>query len=220
MPHGIQAVIFDLGRVLVQLDFSRGLLHELTGCEASGHEADVLIERLGSNPFFTEYCAGRLAPEAFHERLMEWTGRTMPFASFARSWCDIFSMDTQMEALLREVMQSSRTGLLSDTDPLHWHHLRSTYPILARIARPTLSYEVGTTKPDPAIYQVAAENVGVDPSACFFIDDREVNVEGARSVGMRATRFVDAQTLRAELRALNVLKPDLDPAAAEGASPL
>jgi len=52
-------------------------------------------------------------------------------------------------------------GLLSDTDSLHWQHLRDHYPILSIFPRPILSFQVGTMKPDPEIFRRAAR-VGPD----------------------------------------------------------
>jgi HAD superfamily hydrolase (TIGR01509 family) len=47
-----------------------------------------------------------------------------------------------------------------------------------------VSGDVGLAKPDPAIYRLAAERLGVAPAACLFIDDMARNIEGARQAGM------------------------------------
>ena len=52
-----------------------------------------------------------------------------------------------------------------------------------------LSSEVGLVKPDVRIYQLAAERLGVETSACVFIDDLEKNVAGAARAGMSAIRY-------------------------------
>lgn len=49
-----------------------------------------------------------------------------------------------------------------------------------------ISAEVGMRKPDPAIFRLAATRLGVDVAACVFVDDLDLNVEAARSVGMTA----------------------------------
>lgn len=59
-----------------------------------------------------------------------------------------------------------------------------------------VSFRTGVRKPDPAAYLGACTALGVAPADCLFIDDREVNCEGARAVGMPAVRFTgDAGTL-------------------------
>ena len=77
--------------------------------------------------------------------------------------------------------QGVATGLLSNS----WG--TTTYP-RDRLAEVfdvlVISGEVGLRKPDPAIYRLAADELGVAPSACVFIDDLDRNVEVARSLGM------------------------------------
>ncbi len=60
-------------------------------------------------------------------------------------------------------------------------------------------------KPDPAIYYLALDRFGLSPGDALFIDDRAINVEGARAVGMHAHLFVDAEELRRRLCAEGLL---------------
>lgn len=64
------------------------------------------------------------------------------------------------------------------------------------------SCEVGMRKPEPGIYLLACERIGVDPTRAAFIDDIPVNVEGANAVGMRGIRFTSNDDVLAELREL------------------
>jgi 2-haloacid dehalogenase len=68
-----------------------------------------------------------------------------------------------------------------------------------------VSGEVKLLKPDPAIYFLALDRFGLKPAEALFIDDREINVEGALAVGMQAHLFVDAEDLRARLAAEGLL---------------
>ena len=196
MP-GIQAVIFDLGRVLVDIDMSRGLFARLAGSAGEGDRA--VIERLRRDRLMIDVMCGRITPEELHRGIRRRTGLAMGFGEFTRLWCDIFEPMPDMEDLFREVAARVRIGLLSDTDPLHWSHLCRHFPMLMEVERPTLSYEVGALKPAPAAYRAAAGNVGVPPEACFFTDDLAENVEGARRAGMDAELFRGANDLRRQL---------------------
>ena len=60
-------------------------------------------------------------------------------------------------------------------------------------------------KPDPAIYYLALDRFGLRPDQALFVDDRLINVEGARAVGMHAHLFTDADDLRARLEAEGLL---------------
>jgi putative hydrolase of the HAD superfamily len=64
---------------------------------------------------------------------------------------------------------------------------------------------VGLLKPARRIYEVALAMSQADPSSSVFIDDREQNLEPARSLGMQTIRFTDARQLRQDLAGLGVL---------------
>jgi 2-haloacid dehalogenase len=68
-----------------------------------------------------------------------------------------------------------------------------------------VSGEEKLLKPDPAIYFRALNRFGLKPAEALFIDDREINVEGARALGMQAHLFIDADDLRVRLRAEGLL---------------
>ncbi|HET7573760.1 MAG TPA: HAD family phosphatase, partial [Solirubrobacterales bacterium] len=65
----------------------------------------------------------------------------------------------------------------------------------------TVSFELGVIKPEPEIYHACLARLGVEPREAVFVDDRPVNVEAARQLGMQAFVFVGADELRAELEA-------------------
>jgi len=68
-------------------------------------------------------------------------------------------------------------------------------------------------KPDPAIYKLALDVTQKTHEECCFIDDRPLNLEGARQVGMRVIRFQDANQLRRDLAELGVTAAPAIPAA-------
>ena len=71
------------------------------------------------------------------------------------------------------------------------------------------SYEVGARKPEPEFYTRVLEFAGAAAHEVFFVDDREVNVEGAREAGIAAHHFTDVAKLRADLdRHLAAARPD------------
>ena len=65
-----------------------------------------------------------------------------------------------------------------------------------------ISGEVGLRKPEPAIYRLALERLGVAAPEAVFVDDAEPNVLGARMLGMRGVLHTDAASTRAALAAL------------------
>jgi HAD superfamily hydrolase (TIGR01509 family) len=91
-------------------------------------------------------------------------------------------------------------------------HVLSNYPVwhtwieerlgLSRyLAWSFVSCNLGIRKPDPEIFRRAARDLGLSPAECLLVDDREVNCEGARSVGMQALRYDgNAAALSRELK--------------------
>lgn len=51
------------------------------------------------------------------------------------------------------------------------------------------SADVGLAKPDPRVFALAAERLGVEAASCLFVDDTEANVAAARDAGMAAVHF-------------------------------
>lgn len=93
-------------------------------------------------------------------------------------------------------------GLLSNAWRSLREYLEAEWQIANLFDAIIISAEHGITKPDPQIYRLAVRSLGVEAPQAVFVDDLEVNVEGARSEGLRAIHFRDTdQTLR-ELRGL------------------
>ncbi|NLH16454.1 MAG: HAD family phosphatase [Phycisphaerae bacterium] len=203
MTRSIQAVIFDLGRVIVDVNIAR--LAEHLGTVLTEGDPVQTISRMMSDPLVVQYDKGRVTPEQFHADLCHRFGLKVPFSQFSRLWCDIFSPIPGMEDLLRSLHGRIPLGLLSDTDALHWQYIRDNFPILSIFPHPVLSFQVGTMKPDPDIFRRAADSVHTSPENCLYIDDLPANVEGARRIGMEAIMFRGADSLRKDLFSRNIL---------------
>ncbi len=68
-----------------------------------------------------------------------------------------------------------------------------------------ISYQVGLRKPDPAMYHLVAERLGLPLNECLLIDDKERNTLAACEAGMQAITFVSAVDLRHRLERLRIL---------------
>ncbi|MBN2712893.1 MAG: HAD family phosphatase [Planctomycetes bacterium] len=199
----IKAVIFDLGRVLVDIDFDRGLFRKLTGA-LQGEPSEVL-RRLTDDRLFTDYNCGRIDPHEFHKLACEKIGLAMPFDEFRECWCDIFLMGCGMARMLELCAESVKVGILSDTDPMHWSHICKKFPAVANVKYPTLSFKTGATKPARECYLAAAEKVGCLPEECFFTDDLAANIDGAIAAGMDAVIFENADKLEQDLLSRGII---------------
>jgi putative hydrolase of the HAD superfamily len=93
-----------------------------------------------------------------------------------------------------------RLGLLTNTVREWGDAWRSVIPMDA-FDDVVDSREVGMRKPDPRIYRLASDRLGVEPAACIFLDDQSENVEGARASGMTGILVQDPWVALAELDA-------------------
>jgi putative hydrolase of the HAD superfamily len=105
--------------------------------------------------------------------------------------------DPAMFALLAELRERVTVAVLSNS----W---ANTYPddLADLVDVVVISGEVGLRKPDPKIYRLVLDRLGLPARACVFVDDAPVNTDAATALGMTAIRHRDAATTRAELAAL------------------
>lgn len=202
--HEISAIIFDMGRVLVNID--NALLVEKLFTNLDAEDLQTLGRKTMSDPAMIEFNTGRIKADEFHRRMCEKYQIDADFEAFKILWCEIFYTMDGMEELVGKVSNKVVIGLLSDTDPVHWEHIRTTWPWINQIKNPTLSYEIGVMKPNPAIYLAATENVGTPPEHCLFVDDLQDNVDGAQAVGMQGIRFENATRLSRYFKDLCLLE--------------
>ncbi len=147
------------------------------------------------NPFD----AGKLTPQEFFQSLKKSLGLSISLEAFIPIWNEIFVEDGEVSEIIRSLKGKWRLGLLSNTDPLHFNYIVSTFPIVSALEKWILSYEVGFKKPDAHIFQKAIEWASVEPERILFIDDTKGHVEAAISLGMQGVHFISATKLREEL---------------------
>ena len=147
------------------------------------------------NPFDV----GKLTPQEFFQSLKKSLGLSISFEAFIPLWNEIFVEDGEVSEIIRSLKGKWRLGLLSNTDPLHFNYVVSTFPIVSELEKWILSYEVGFKKPDARIFQKAIQWAAVEPEKILFIDDTKGHVEAAASLGMQGVHFHSSQQLKDEL---------------------
>jgi putative hydrolase of the HAD superfamily len=107
--------------------------------------------------------------------------------------------EEMVEALRRARAQGVRTGLISNSMGAGRYD-RSVFPEL--FDGVVISGDEGIHKPEPAIYELGCERVGLPPSECVFVDDLRENCEGAEAVGMTAVLHRGAERTLPQLEEL------------------
>jgi putative hydrolase of the HAD superfamily len=103
------------------------------------------------------------------------------------------------------------TAILSNMVPEVLRTMRQEFAWLADFNQLTWSCELGIAKPDPAIYHLTCDKLGVAPAEALFLDDKIENVRAAEQLGLQALQFRSIQQLHTDLAARNLLDKLPDP---------
>jgi len=198
-----EVVIFDFGGVIIQWD-RRHLFRKIFDDEA---RMEWFLTEVCSEEWNQELDRGLPYAAAIAERVDTHPDFADEIRAYWQRWeemvPDLVEGTSEIVEELREtgVRLCGLTNFSTDTFPL----AQAKFPILNTFESIVVSGAEKVIKPDPAIYELAAMRFGIDPAAALFIDDRQDNVEGARSVGMKALHFRGAAELRADLVAHGLL---------------
>ncbi|RBP98428.1 HAD family hydrolase [Bifidobacterium aemilianum] len=205
----IEHVIFDFGNVLVYWDARQALLSRYD--QAS-------IERFLDNDVSGFYdAADMMDANTGQEEAIDWMRRT-----HGGQWADMLAyyLDNFEDSLtglvpgarvLIEDLKAAGIGVwgLSNWERELFIQAEGLYPILGQLQDRVVSGFVNLRKPDPAIYRMALDSFGLDPSTSIFVDDKAMNIVAANQVGLRGVRFSDHRKLRQILIASGIDIPNL-----------
>jgi FMN phosphatase YigB (HAD superfamily) len=107
--------------------------------------------------------------------------------------------NTAMFSLLESLKQHYKIGFLSNVSG-DWLPELFSKEQLASFDAMTLSSKIGFVKPDPMSYKIAAQELGITPTECLFIDDQQRFVDGAVDVGMQAIHYITQNQLERDLK--------------------
>ena len=200
------AIIFDLGKVLVDFDYT--IAARKIAARSAKAPAD-LHAFLGSSPLLVDYESGRLTRGQFYQAVSDAIGFTGGLDEFGGFFADIFSEMPAMTALHAELRRRGfKTYIFSNTNDLAIEHVRRNFPFFANFDGSLFSYEVGAMKPLPKIY-VAMEAMACRRSAdLIYLDDRAENIAAGAARGWRAILHETPGKTRAALASCGILPAD------------
>jgi epoxide hydrolase-like predicted phosphatase len=197
-----RAVFFDFGGVLTTsvwdsfADF----------CRSEGLEPDAVKELFRTDP---EALAALRALETGKSSEAEFEaqfGRLLGLENPEGLIDSMFAGMKPDEAMVSAVKTIRAGGLLTGLITNSWSTEHYDRKLLAELFDDVvISAEVRLHKPQPEIYRLAAERLGVEPAQAIFVDDLRENCDGAEAVGMTPIRFRDAEQTISELAGLTGL---------------
>ncbi|HET9719803.1 MAG TPA: HAD family phosphatase [Solirubrobacteraceae bacterium] len=206
---GIQGVISDFGGVLTS-----PLLDAFAAIQASsglsvedlGHGMFAVAGRLGVNPLI-ELETGRMSEADFLRelgaQLSLQLGRSVEMQGFGEAYFESLHPNPAMIQYMRELRGRGYRMAICTNNVREWESLwRAKLPVEEIFDVVVDSAFVGTRKPEPRIYQLTLDRLELPAEACLFIDDVDINCDGARQAGMQAVHFRDTEQAIAEAEAL------------------
>lgn len=210
MPESsrIRAVVSDFGGVLTTplLSSFVALQDEIGISPESFSEAmRSIAEQDGENPLFGLE-RGETTEVAFLERLNDelepLIGHRPHLHRFREVFIGALDPNEPMIELMRELKASGLRMAMLTNNVREWEPLwRAMLPVDEIFEEVVDSAFVACRKPEPQIYELTLERIGMPAEACLFVDDLEVNCEGAREAGMSAVHFRDNDQAIPEIRA-------------------
>jgi putative hydrolase of the HAD superfamily len=203
-----RAVISDFGGVLTEplwLAFAAANEQAGISLEAAGKAVARLIRRDGRNPLF-ELERGAMPVDDFlsalERELAAETGRELHLGDFAERYFERLAPNEEMLALMRELRAAGMRMAICTNNVREWEALwRAKLPVDELFEVVVDSAFVGMRKPEPEIFELTADRLGVRPEECVFVDDVEVNCQAAAALGMRAVWFRSNDQAIPEIRA-------------------
>lgn len=206
----ITDILFDLGNVLVPIDWNRAyarLVPHLPQQMVELLRTDrAAFEKTISGPC-AELETGKIRFSEFYPTVSDKLGIRMSEEEFHYIWCDIFELDSEMVELGRQMAQCYGTWLVSNTSEAHYQWILDRFPEVEFYKDAALSYELGVMKPSPAYFTKAMSRFNLDPANAVFIDDIVENVEGAIRVGINGIVYRGREHMLRELMKLDVILP-------------
>ena len=202
----IKAIIFDLGGVVVELDFSRFFKDVIEISPLNTPNSSLLLEFWRQSDIYHQ---GKISNKEFYSQACELLQTcALNQEQFYNSFNSVIShVKKDFLALIKNLKEQNNVKLLclSNVNSSHWHYLlEQNKEIVEFFDELILSFEVHMTKPDPRLFKLAIQKAGCKPEEIVFIDDGLNNIRSARELGIIGIKFTNLEDLINELKSLKI----------------
>ena len=177
----IDAVIFDIGNVLLKFDYmiAARRLMEHNGLSEPPDRARIVAAKDALE-------SGRIDRPEFLRLVRPEFSHTGADADFIAMWEDIFEENKPLTGIASALAANGMpTYLLSNISCIHHEFIFRRYPVFSTFRDGVYSYKAGALKPEAIIFEKAIAQFGVDPARTLYIDDLAENVAAAERAGLR-----------------------------------
>jgi HAD superfamily hydrolase (TIGR01509 family) len=202
-PGDADALLFDLGRVVLDIDFSKAI-----ACWAAhaGRAPSDIAARFVRGEAYRHHEVGRISDADYFESLRASLGIQLTDEQLLEGWNAIFAGEMPGIAhLLPRAAEKLPLYVFSNTNRPHVEYFTKTYAeLLGHFRELYLSSTIGLRKPDAAAFDHVVSSIGVPASRIVFFDDLAENVEAARGRGLKAVHVRSSDDIADALAALGI----------------
>jgi glucose-1-phosphatase len=193
-------IVFDLGKVLVDFDYSIAARRIAARSTQPPENLDAF---LSSSFALIQLETGLITRQEFFNQVRNNTGFLGNIEEFGGMFADIFTEISPMIELHSELRRRGlKTYIFSNTNDLAIEHIRRNFPFFQNFDGYIFSYEVKAMKPDAPIYQALEQMTGKRSDEIIYIDDRAENVAGGAVRGWRTILHETSEKTCAAMKVL------------------
>lgn len=200
MKKNIQAVIFDLGGVILNIDYQ---LTKKAFEKLQVKDFDELYSQARASQLFEKLERGNISNEDFYVELNNCTGLALSPGEIVTAW-NAMLLDYRKDTLkfIEQLKQSVPIYLFSNTNFIHMDSFMKRFEKISPgkhlneyFTKAYYSCEIGKRKPDPESYRYLLNDIQLMPENILFIDDSKQNVESASLVGLNSIHLKTGMTV-------------------------
>ena len=193
MDKNIKNIVFDLGGVLVDLDFKAAI----NGLQKAGFaKVKEQLQSFDREGIFQKFELGEMTAEEFRTAIRENSTVTLTDEEIDALWnAMLLEIPREKLELILDLRGKYMVYLLSNTNSIHWDYVCKNafnyrgFRVNDYFEETFLSYEMHLAKPDKAIYEKVLQDANLLAKETLFIDDSEANCKAAEEVGIHAHHY-------------------------------
>lgn len=184
-PVGIAGLLFDLGGVVIDIDFERALQ---SWSKRSSLGIDEIRNRFGVDEAYARHETGKIGAAEYFAHLREKLELSASDTDIAAGWNDIFLAEIEQTVdYIHAVRDKIPCFAFTNSNPTHQDFWTAAYPrAVASFHQVFVSSELGLRKPHREAFEAISDNTGIALRDMIFFDDLEENIDGARAAGLQA----------------------------------
>lgn len=182
-PNSIKALLFDLGGVVIDIDFNRVFAQ---WAKYSDSSANQIKSKFTFDHHYEAHERGEISSQAYFDSLRNSLDIDIPDAAFEDGWNFIFKGEFPgISTLLNRLKDTYPLYAFTNSNPVHQSVWSKKYAkTLSHFQVVYNSSDIGKRKPEPEAFEFIAESIGVKLYEMIFFDDSIENIIGARKVGL------------------------------------